>query len=773
MQVLHSVRSYVSGESFYSKAQKEAVIYLNVYARTHKESDYQQFLKAIDVPLSDKMAREQLQSANPNFEIAAQGFIQAKNNPDDVQGMIDLFRLFQHTSLLEPSIQHWMHADLLVAKILHLATNLKQHVTFGRASSTSIYPIIKEINKVSIELTSIQDAFSNSISEASRKAQILIVIITLVVTLLLMTLGVFFTRKLVSRDANHLAEIKSNEERWQFALEGAREGVWDWDITTDSVIRSARWCEIFGYERHEIKPTAEGGRQLIHPDDKARQLDDTQGYFQGENNVYESEYRMLCKDGSWKWILSRGMIVSKDKQGRPTRMIGTHSDISERKNDEDKMFRLAHFDPVTNLPNRILFADRFQQMIKASERDAQQITLLFLDLDHFKEVNDTLGHEMGDVLLQKVAKRLLECVRAQDTVARMGGDEFTIILNNMDDHADADSVALKILSKLTQPYLLRGSLTYISASIGISIYPNDGKEVEVLLKNADQAMYAAKDNGRNGYHYFTSSMQADALQRMQLSNDLRAGLAESQFFIDYQPIVNLKTGTIEKAEALIRWQHPVHGLVSPMEFIPIAEHTGLIIEIGDWVFTEAIEQLKKWRAIKPDFQISINRSPLQFRANTVHQVNWVEQMQTHHLPGDSLCIEITEGLLLDAREAVINQLNDFRDAGIKLSIDDFGTGYSSLAYLRKFSVDFVKIDKSFTANISEGSSDMALCEAIIVMAHKLDKRVIAEGVETQVQLDLLVAAGCDFGQGYLFSKPVSVSAFEMLKPQNIQSITNA
>lgn len=555
MAVLSSVRAYVSGESFWSKAQKEAVIHLNIYAHTHDESDYQQFLKAVDVTLGDKVARTQLQSINPDYDIATQGFIRGKNDPEDIQGMINLFRAFQHTSLFEPSIAHLTHADQLMGEILHLANNLNQHILSGQATPNSVYPIIKQINKVSVELTPIQDAFSNSMSEASRKAQLLIAIIMLIVTIVLMSLGILFTRKLVKSEIANLDEIKSNERRWQFALEGAREGVWDWDITTDSVTRSVRWCEIFGYAQNEITPTATAGRELVHPDDLARQLEDMQAYLQGKTNAYESEYRLLCKDGTWKWALSRGMIISKDKQGKPTRMIGTHSDISARKNDEDKMFRLAHFDSVTNLPNRVLFADRFQQMIKASKRDAQQITLLFLDLDHFKEVNDTLGHEMGDVLLQEAAKRLLKCVRAHDTVARMGGDEFTVILNNIDNHTYVDSIAQKILNELTQPYFLRGNLTYISASIGISIYPNDGNDVEVLLKNADQAMYAAKDKGRNCYHYFTSSMQADALQRMQLSNDLRSGLAENQFFLEYQPIVNLKTGTIEKAEALIRWQH--------------------------------------------------------------------------------------------------------------------------------------------------------------------------------------------------------------------------
>lgn len=771
MEVLSSVRAYVSGESHWSKAQKEAVIHLNVYARTHDESHYQKFLDAIEVPLGDKLARIQLQSSNPNLSLAKQGLIKGKNNPDDVQGMIYLFQIFEHTGLLKPSINYWTQGDQLIDKILALAQTLQQHISNGQATLAIVNPLIEQINQLSFDLTTAEDAFSNAVSVASRQVQVLISVFMFVISITLMTFGVLFTQKLIRKDANYLKAIKSNEERWKFALEGAREGVWDWNIATDHVFRSSRWCEIFGYSQHEIRETATAGRELIHPDDLQKQMEDMKSYQRGEKDIYEAEYRLRCKDGTWKWALSCGMIISRDKEGNPIRMIGTHTDISERKNDADNLFRLAHFDQVTNLPNRVMFVDRFKQMIKAASRNHQNITLLFLDLDHFKEVNDTLGHAMGDVLLKEAAQRLTNCVRADDTVARMGGDEFTVILNNLANQTNIESIAQNILKSLTEPYNLGGNLIYITASIGISVYPTDGEKVEELLKSADQAMYAAKDQGRNCYHYFTSPMQEAALQRMQLTNDLRAALSEQQFILHYQPIINLATGKIDKAEALIRWQHPVRGLVSPMEFIPIAEHTGLIIEIGNWVFKEAVSQLIQWRAINPDFQISINRSPVQFRTNLEQQNNWIAHLQAHNLPGDSLCIEITEGLLLDARDAVINQLNGFRDAGIQVAIDDFGTGFSSLAYLRKFDIDYVKIDKSFIVNIHAGSSDMALCEAIIVMAHKLGKKVIAEGIETQEQRDLLLAAGCDFGQGYLFSKPVSAIEFE--KTQNIQSLTSA
>jgi diguanylate cyclase (GGDEF)-like protein/PAS domain S-box-containing protein len=564
-----------------------------------------------------------------------------------------------------------------------------------------------------------------------------------------------------------------SEDRWKFALEGAGDGVWDWDMVTDKVFRSARWQEIYGYANNEIEETSSAGRALVHPDDLEHQIEDTQDYLLGKKDLYISEFRILCKDGQWKWTLSRGMVISRSADGKPLRMIGTHTDITERKHAESQLFELAHYDQITQLPNRVLFLDRFQQVLKQAQHNHQPITLMYLDLDRFKEVNDTLGHDMGDVLLKAVGDRLRKCVRANDTVARMGGDEFTLILNNVDQQGNAARIAQSILDQFSEPFYLGDEAVYISASIGISVYPTDGSEVEGLLKNADQAMYVAKQNGRNRYHYFTSGMQSQSLNRWNLSNDLRSAIAENQLKLHYQPIVNLATGEIHKAEALIRWQHPTRGLVSPADFIPIAEDTGMIIDIGDWVFAEAANQVKQWQVYQPNFQISVNRSPVQFKANAKQHLNWVKHLHALNLDGDSICIEITEGLLLDARDTVIQQLDEFSQAGIKIAIDDFGTGYSSLAYLRKFDIDYVKIDKSFTSNLFAGASDLALCEAIIVMAHKLGKKVIAEGIETPAQLDLLTAAGCDFGQGYLFSKAVPADMFENLIIEKVKYLHSA
>ncbi|MDP2694023.1 MAG: EAL domain-containing protein [Gallionella sp.] len=447
-------------------------------------------------------------------------------------------------------------------------------------------------------------------------------------------------------------------------------------------------------------------------------------------------------------------------------------DITRQKKSEELIWNQANFDTLTGLPNRHMFHDRLAQDIKKAHRAGLKTALLYIDLDKFKEVNDTLGHSMGDILLQEAARRISGCVRESDTVARLGGDEFTVILAELDDTGSVERIAENILQSMSKPFRLGSEMAYVSASIGITLHPNDAAETEDLLKNADQAMYAAKNGGRNRFSYFTQSMQQMAQTRLRLTSELRGALAAGQFRIYYQPIVNLATGRIIKAEALIRWQHPERGMVSPVEFIPLAEETGLIIEIGDWVFREATRQLKHWRTLyNPGFQISVNVSPVQL-GNTIGNSykTWFSYLQELGLPGQSVVIEITEGLLLGADSGITGKLLEFRDAGIQAAIDDFGTGYSSLAYLKKFDIDYLKIDQSFVRDLETDPDDMALSEAIIVMAHKLGLKVIAEGVETEAQRKLLAEAYCDYAQGYLFSKPVPAEAFEeLLKGQQPES----
>ena len=554
--------------------------------------------------------------------------------------------------------------------------------------------------------------------------------------------------------------LRERDELWKLALESTGDGVWDWYLDSGVEILSRRCMEMYGYSEGELPPVARSLDSLTHPDDLAQMMADREAHFAGETPIYSNEHRIRCKDGSWKWVLSRGMVISRDEQGRPLRMTGTHTDITQRKLAETLIWQQANFDALTGLPNRRMLHDRLAQELKKSRRDNHRLALLFIDLDRFKEVNDTMGHAHGDDLLVQAARRISHCMRETDTVARMGGDEFTVILPGMDDLSRLEQIVQQILTSLSESFDLGTEQAYVSASIGITLYPDDGADIDSLLRQADQALYVAKDAGRNRFSYFTPSLQDAAQARVRLTNELRRALPEGQLWVAYQPIVELATGAVYKAEALLRWQHPSLGLVSPGTFIPIAEASGLIVDIGNWVFRQAIASATSWRSSHDmRFQVSVNKSPVQFHSRHDNYREWFDDLEHHGLPGQAVVVEITEGLLLDASTEVNEQLLALRDAGIAVALDDFGTGYSSLAYLQNYDIDFLKIDQSFVRNLSPQSRDLALCKAIIVMAHALGMKVVAEGVETAEQRTLLQDAGCDFGQGYLFARPMPAEAF--------------
>ncbi len=445
------------------------------------------------------------------------------------------------------------------------------------------------------------------------------------------------------------------------------------------------------------------------------------------------------------------------------RRVTLFSDITDKKEAEALIWHQANFDHLTRLPNRRLFMDRLDQGIRFAHREGNQLAMLFIDLDHFKEVNDTLGHQVGDLLLVEASRRIIGCVRDSDTVGRLGGDEFVVLLGELRDANSIDRVSQCILDTLSAPYQLNDEQVYLSGSVGITIYPNDAGSAEELLKNADQAMFAAKQAGRNRCNFFTRSLQDAAQQRIHLVRDIHRALDEAQFTVHFQPVVELATGRVCKAEALLRWAHPHRGNVSPAIFIPIAEDTGAIHEIGTLVFREVVARVKEWRQrFDPQFQVSVNKSPVQFHASGEEGHDWVTYLQRQGLSGDSIVIEITEGVLLKSSAQIDAQLLRYRDAGIQVAIDDFGTGYSSLDYLKRFDIDYLKIDRSFISNLESDSSNQILSEAMVVMAHKLGFRVIAEGVETDTQRELLLRMGCDYAQGHVYSAAVPADEFEVL-----------
>jgi len=489
-------------------------------------------------------------------------------------------------------------------------------------------------------------------------------------------------------------------------------------------------------------------------------------YFSADQALFEQrgtqtyEAAVSYADGSRHDVVFYKATFNK-ADGSLGGLVGVIHDISERKRMEEAIWHEANYDPLTGLPNRRLLRDRLREELKRGERRHSELALLFIDLDRFKEVNDTLGHDIGDLLLVEAGKRICASLRASDTVSRQGGDEFVVVLPDLAKKSSAAQVAQEIIDALARPFDLQGHQAYVSASIGIAFFPEDSSKVETLIGYADQAMYAAKAQGRNAFCYFKPSMQSSAMARLELSNDLRRALPENQFELYYQPITDLASGRIAKAEALLRWHHPKRGMVGPGEFISLAEEIGIIGEIGDWVFHQAIATASHWREMLGEqalaVQVSINISPRQFISGICD--DWIGDLQRHGVDSQLLSVEITEGLLLDDRPAVVDTLLAFRDAGIQVSIDDFGTGYSAMSYLKKFDIDYLKIDRSFVRDMTTDPSDLAIAEAMIVMAHKLGIKVIAEGVETEAQKALLVEAGCDYAQGYLLARPMPQADF--------------
>lgn len=495
---------------------------------------------------------------------------------------------------------------------------------------------------------------------------------------------------------------------------------------------------------------------------------------QHDSDFYRKLYADLNKKGRWEgeiWnrrkdgqIFPEWLSISviTDLYGNPYRYVCVFKDNTQYKNDQFMIQKQATHDALTDLPNRVLFSDRLEQAMLHSRRSGNEMAVLFIDLDGFKDVNDTLGHHAGDLLLKEVALRLQSSIRETDTVARLGGDEFAIILLDVKTQEDIKITLFKILNIVKGPFVLLEDRAYVTASIGVTLYPNDGASAEDLLMNADQAMYSAKKMGKNGFNFFTEQMQTSAYLRHQISTDLRSGEV-TDFYLNYQPIVNLLSGEIVKAEALLRWNHPKGKNIGPDVFIPIAEENGSILELSDFVFDQVVNDLASWRKrYYTNIQVAVNASPMQFKTDGLFAKRWLDKLAGLDLSGENLVIEITEGLLLDSTRLVDEELLVFRDAGLEVALDDFGTGYSSLAYLRKFDIDYIKIDKSFVSQLETDPDSLILCEAIILMAHKLGMKVIAEGVETVYQRDQLISVGCDCGQGYLFSRPLPKDQFEEL-----------
>jgi diguanylate cyclase (GGDEF)-like protein/PAS domain S-box-containing protein len=556
--------------------------------------------------------------------------------------------------------------------------------------------------------------------------------------------------------------LRESEERYALAMSGANAGLWDWDLDSELVYFSARFKSILGYGQDEIGSSPADWLKRVHPED-ARALDAAlAAHLAGLTPQLECEHRVLHKDGRYRWMLCRGLSV-REPDGRAVRMAGSLTDITERKLSEQQLLHDAFHDALTGLPNRALYMDRLDRALARTTRKPEhRVAVLFLDLDRFKLINDSLGHLMGDRLLAETARRLEHCLRPEDTVARLGGDEFALLLEGITVAADAVRVAERIQQQLRRPVALGGHEVFATGSIGIALSAPRGGKAEDLVREADTAMFRSKALGSGQPVVFDAVMHIDVLARLKIETSLRHAIDREELSIHFQPIVDLASGRLAELEALARWRDDIGG--SPAEFIPVAEETGLIVPLGHWVLGQACRRMADWHRRFPaqgDLSVSVNLSSKQFaQPDLIARIDQI--LKESGLPGEYLTIEITESVLMENSVKAATMLDEIRARGIRLCIDDFGTGYSSLSYLHNFSLDRLKLDHTFVSRIAQSPRNLEIVRAVVNLAHNLGMQVIAEGVEDVEQLARLLELGCDFGQGFLFRRPAAAEDLEEL-----------
>ena len=559
------------------------------------------------------------------------------------------------------------------------------------------------------------------------------------------------------------AALRESEERYALAAQGANDGLWDWDLEKNELYLSPRWKEMLGYGESELSNSPHEWFERVHPDDLPKLQVALGTHPAGCDSHFVNEHRMRHRDGSDRWMLSRGVAICDN--GRATRIAGSLTDVTGRKKVEGQLLHDAFHDALSGLANRTLFLDRLGlSLARAKRRPDFHFAVLFLDLDRFKLINDSLGHLIGDRALVAIAHRLEACVRPGDTVARLGGDEFAVLLDDVRSLEDVERLTQQMEDRLAAPLQVDGNEMFVSASIGIAFGTAGYERPEDVLRDADAAMYRAKSLGRNRHEVFNETLHLAAMDRLRLETDLRRAVQDLSFRLQYQPIVCLADGRVTAFEALVRWWHPVWGVVPPDQFIQVAEETGLILPIGRWVLSHACERMHQWQRDHPSdppLAINVNLSRRQLlQADLVEQIRCI--LERTGLPPESLQLEITESAILDNPEAAVEFLCHLRSLAIGLCVDDFGTGYSSLSSLQQFPVSALKIDRSFIRGMGpEGERD-EIVRAVVGLAHSLGMEVVAEGVETEGQLARLRAMDCDYVQGYLLCQALDADGIERL-----------
>jgi diguanylate cyclase (GGDEF)-like protein/PAS domain S-box-containing protein len=580
---------------------------------------------------------------------------------------------------------------------------------------------------------------------------------------------------------NHLTELTKIQqantvlkERTELALQGSGTAILDWNYIHKTSYISPNWKDMLGFKDNELDNTYATWRLRVHPADLRSALKELKHTKDNKEPFFNNTHRLRHRDGHYLWILGKAHLTYTS-DGILSRIIGTHVDITQEKTAQDSLLKekeklrhQAYHDALTGLPNRLLFTDKLGQILIKAKRYKTKIALLFIDLDHFKEINDSLGHNIGDQVLQHVTSRLLSTIKSEDSIARFGGDEFTIVLEDLAQGKDASLLAKKILYLLSKAIHIETHELYISSSIGISLFPQDGDVSADLLKYADSAMYKAKEEGRNNFQFYTPEMTKLALERVIMETSLREAIQNEDFLVYYQAQVDGTKNKIIGMEALVRWNHQTMGIVSPDNFIPLAESTGLIIEIDRYVMRTAMTQMAAWykQGLNPGI-LAMNLTVRQLQDKNFIKI-FKALMDETRCKAEWIELEITEGQIMHNPDEAIKILNNISDMGIEIAIDDFGTGYSSLSYLKKLPINKLKIDQSFVRNLPDDEEDVVIAKAVIALAQSLNLHIIAEGVETKAQKDFIIANGCPNIQGYFYSKPIPAGEFEQLLHKGVQ-----
>lgn len=563
--------------------------------------------------------------------------------------------------------------------------------------------------------------------------------------------------------------LKISEGRLKLALEAANEGLWDWNVPSGEVYYSPGYVRLLGYGPGELPPVYDTWLSLLHPEDRELARAREAEYVRSGRDNYESEYRLRAKDGSWRWVLSRGKVVERDASGNPVRVVGTHADITGRKEMEERLRHMALHDALTGLANRTLCLERIERSLARAKRQPDfRFAVLFIDLDRFKVINDSLGHLFGDEVIVRIGRRIKECVRETDTVARLGGDEFFVVLDDLESGRLPVQAIKRIRKAIAAPIVRDGRTIQVTASIGADLWAASRGDAMEVIRNADLAMHWAKAKGRNRFKAFTDRLFRHAVTRMTLERDMTQGLQNGEFFLVFQPIVELggKDGRdrIHGVEALLRWRHPERGLISPAEFIPVAEDTGRIGDLTNLALREACRILADWRKRLPqarELHVSVNISAKDLvRSDLAATVR--DALADHGLPPQRLRLEVTETAMMQTGVATMRILEEITGMGVALSMDDFGTGYSSMGQLSRLPVDILKIDLGFVRMMEQGARHLEIVKTIVDLAHNLGMGVVAEGVEQTGQRDILHRLGCEYCQGYLFARPAPAREMESL-----------